>query len=320
MQEPDNTLPTEAEASTEHSLLPPSAEKTLQWITVLSAAGLDYRLSRTAGQWHLHIPASQASIALSEIRAFEKEEKQQAHPRSTSWLEDHQDVWRKGNGVAFWAAYVLIMLYLMLGAFDASQPLHIAGAMSRPEFMQGEWWRSITALTMHSGLGHLMANVFFLFFIGQAVLAEVGRGLGISLILAGGITGNMIAILAAPTYQRSVGASTACFAALGLLCVIQAGHLYRRFHAWTPVWRKTGLPIAAGIALLGLTGTSEGSDIAAHFFGFLSGMALALPIAKYPSCIRQISRSMQWALLIISASLIPLAWFLAYLFQTPLSI
>jgi len=298
----------------EYTVTPPSAEKTLQWITVLSAAGMDYRLSHEDGAWRLHIPVSQSVAALSEIQAFEEDEN---HPARTAKPRAEQIILpvtnRMANWTAFWATYVLVIVYISLGSFNVDDPLHVAGAMSRAEFLRGEWWRGITALTLHSGLAHLMANAFFLLFVGQAVIRELGRGLGLAMILAGGIAGNYMAFLTAPSYQRSVGASTACFAALGILCVMQAGHLYRRHQAWSTVWRTTWIPIAAGIALLGLTGASPGSDIAAHLFGFLCGMLIALPAAYWSSYIHNISVAMQWALVIIAASLPTMAWFFAYL-------
>ena len=315
MTENGDTNTDHSDKPIEHSLTPPSAEKTLQWITVLSAAGLDYRLSHTAGRWHLHLPAAQAPQAIAEIQAFEADERRpvRSHPSLSPPLAEatiHTAHW-----TAFWAAYTLVILHLLLGPFDGANPLHVAAAMSRSELLQGEWWRSITALTLHSGLPHLMANAFFLFFVGQAVVRELGRGLGLAAIVLGGIAGNYAAALTAAPYQRSVGASTACFAALGILCAVQAGYLYRRFHTWMPVWRKTWIPIAAGIALLGLTGTSEGSDIAAHFFGFICGIGIALPIAYYPKIVTNTSATMQWGLLTITAILLPLAWFFAYLQQ-----
>ena len=295
----------------EVTLRPPSAEKTLHWITVLSAAGLAYRLSHNDATWQLHIPAVLADKAEAEIRAFEKDESIRGTPavRPTQI----KPVVPKATWTALWSAYVLILFYFGLGAFDAAHPLHLAAAMSRTELLQGEWWRSITALTLHSGLPHLFANAVFLVFIGQAVIRELGRGLGLILILVAGIAGNYLAALTAPPYVRSVGASTACFAALGIVSTLQAGHLYRRHHAWSPLWHQAWIPVAGGIALLGLTGTSPGSDLGAHLFGFLAGAILALPAALLPKAVMGLSTAMQWALTIVTAVLLPLAWFMAYL-------
>jgi membrane associated rhomboid family serine protease len=292
------------------TLTPPSADKTLHWITVLSAAGLDYQLSRQQGAWQLHIAPEQAQMASLEIEAFERDEAQVkpvAHaPRLPSGKTRRSARW-----TAFWCAYGLVWCYAWFGPFDSSDPMHAAGAMSRTEWLNGEWWRTLTALTLHSGLVHLAANAVFLFFVGQAVVRELGRGFGPALILASAVLGNMLAALTASPYQRSIGASTACFAALGVISTLQAGSVYRRYQSWVQVRRRAWLPLAAGLALLGITGSSPDSDIAAHLFGFLAGSVFATPVAILGGI--RLSSAMQWTLAVLSVCVLALAWGLAIL-------
>lgn len=299
------------EASSEVTLTPTSAQQTLQWITVLSAKRLDYRLSQEQGRWLLHVPTQQARTAEMEIAAFEEDEAARFTPTPAPLAQPSRKTIQIAHWTGFWCAYVLVLCHVSLGAFDAANALHTAAAMSRNALLQGEWWRGITALTLHSGFTHLLANTIFLLFVGQAVIRELGRGLGPALILAGGVLGNYLAAYTASPYQRSVGASTACFAALGILSTLQAARHYRRYRSWNRVWRQAWIPIAAGIALLGLTGTSPGSDIGAHLFGFLAGICLALAPAIAQRHLPRISPGMQWALAALSALLLALAWALA---------
>src|SRR5229473_61106 len=67
----------------------------------------------------------------------------------------------------------------------------------------------------------------------------------------------------------SVGASTAVFAALGALALLQA--VARR--------RMALLALGAGSALLGLLGTGQNADLFAHLFGFAAGGALGAAAA-----------------------------------------
>jgi len=310
--QPSDTQP-ENDPSAEATLRPPSSEKTLQWITVLSAKHLDYRLSQDHGRWTLHIPARLSASATAEIEAFEQDEAARLSTPPAPPEQPSRQMIRTAHWTAFWCAYTLVLFYIGLGPFDSTNALHNAGAMSRTELLQGEWWRSITALTLHGGLTHLLANTLFLLFVGQAVMRELGRGLGPTLILAGGILGNYLAAYTAPPYQRSVGASTACFAALGIISTLQAARLYRRYRSWQRVWRQAWIPIAAGIALLGLTGTSPGSDIGAHLFGFLCGAGIVIPAACRPTAIGKLTAAMQWSLAAIAVIVVPVAWMLAYL-------
>ena len=53
----------------------------------------------------------------------------------------------------------------------------------------GEWWRAVTALTIHADEGHLVGNMVSLSLFGYAVCLAYGGGLAWALILASGIAG-----------------------------------------------------------------------------------------------------------------------------------
>jgi rhomboid protease GluP len=78
--------------------------------------------------------------------------------------------------------------------------------------------------------------------------------------------------------HRSIGASTAVFAALGMLVTYTWWRGYLRD---TP-WRGRIAPIVAGLGLLGFTGTGgENTDLGAHLFGFIAGLGTGLAIARF---------------------------------------
>lgn len=292
----------------EETFIPPGAAETLEWITVLSAAGFNYRLERDGqGGWLLHVPLSQAPAAWVELCAFENERLAPVPPEPPRRAADPAD--RQSAWAAFWLAYVLILFYLWTGPYDAARPLLQAGCADAGKIMAGEWWRNLTALTLHSGIPHLLANAFFILVLGQAVMHAFGRGLGLMLMLGGGFTGNAVAACVSGPVQISVGASTMCFAALGSMSLHQTVHAWRRWRRWLAVWRRAWLPLAAGLALLGIMGTGEQSDLAGHAFGFLAGALLALPFTV--PAVPRLSPCVQW-LLTGLAVLLPLAsWALA---------
>ena len=148
----------------------------------------------------------------------------------------------------------------------------------------GEWYRVVTALTLHAGLTHLCGNVVFgaLFLI---LLARcVGPGSAVLLTLLGGAAGNPLTVPLRPGAFTSLGFSSALFAAIGGL----AGAMARRERHW----RKAMLPVAAGAALLAMLGTEgENTDYLAHVAGLVCGLALGLlPLRRVgvrPSALRQ---------------------------------
>jgi membrane associated rhomboid family serine protease len=160
--------------------------------------------------------------------------------------------------------------YLATGPRAEGGEAFRAGAADASRILAGEWWRTATALTLHADASHLVANATAAALLGAAVCRTVGVGLGAALIVASGIVGNAVnAILRGPPHV-SVGASTAVLGAVGVLSGLaftrQRRLPRRRGRAW--------VPLAAGLALLGMLGSDPRSDLGAHFFGFLAGIVL----------------------------------------------
>jgi membrane associated rhomboid family serine protease len=102
-------------------------------------------------------------------------------------------------------------------------------------------------------------------------------GLGWALILAAGIAGNVVTALTAGGPHLAVGASTSAFGALGVLSMFQAMENHRRYGDWKSVWSRVWIPLGGGLAMFGLLGVNPGSDVAAHAWGFVCGLVLAVP-------------------------------------------
>ncbi|MDR2727291.1 MAG: rhomboid family intramembrane serine protease [Deltaproteobacteria bacterium] len=139
----------------------------------------------------------------------------------------------------------------------------------------GEWWRCLTALTLHSDINHLLANVVF----GSLFLVMLGRRIGagpawLLTVSAGGL-GNMCNALYRPLSHNSLGFSTALFGAVGILAALSA--------VWATGKGRILLPLAAGVGILASIGTGdlEGRvDYGAHIFGLLAGILLGAAYGK----------------------------------------
>ncbi|CAA6691617.1 MULTISPECIES: rhomboid family intramembrane serine protease [unclassified Lentimonas] len=141
----------------------------------------------------------------------------------------------------------------------------------------GQWWRAVTALTLHADVVHLVSNLIsglgFTFF----VCRFFGAAAGWFLVLLSGIAGNVLnAVVYYPEPHYSIGASTAVFGALGVLTGVGIWAAVsapdRRLSL--PRWL---VPLFGGLTLLGLFGVGDGEgnvDVAAHISGFLCGAVL----------------------------------------------
>ncbi len=143
------------------------------------------------------------------------------------------------------------------------------------KILHGEWWRLITALTLHSGVLHLISNIALGGIIMIRLCRLLGSGRAWFLVLCAGSLGNLLNALVQSPDHRSIGSSTAVFAAIGLLATINMLHFRsNQRRNWT-------LPLAAALGLLALLGASgDNTDIGAHLFGFISGIGLGL-VSEY---------------------------------------
>ncbi|MBI2869424.1 MAG: rhomboid family intramembrane serine protease [Chloroflexi bacterium] len=84
-------------------------------------------------------------------------------------------------------------------------------------------WTIISSMFVHAGFGHILGNMFTLYFFGSYLLGLVGTRLFLITYLVGGLLGNIFLLLLAPLFPFTVavGASGAVFAVGGALSVLR---------------------------------------------------------------------------------------------------
>ncbi len=238
------------------------------WALVLEARGLPCHLEHQAGLWRLRVPKAEQEDALVELRHYEAENRHWPPPQALS-------VPLKKNSL------FTLSLLLLLGIFhNLTQPAISDLAGLRIDWLSlgnadagairaGQWWRIVTALTLHTGGLHLFGNLIIGGFFIDRLNRELGIGRGWFLILATGVLGNLCNALLQPGDHRAVGLSTAIFGAVAILAVRSARHHRHRLQ------RRWPLPLAAALALLGLLGSSgERTDLGSHLWGFVAGLGI----------------------------------------------
>lgn len=194
------------------------------------------------------------------------------YERESRYWPPRQDLLAEGKSSA---GSIFFYLLLIWGIFVASDlELLRVGSASETAINEGQWWRAITALTLHGDWAHLIGNSVggFLFF--TLVFRFLGAGWGWLFILLSGFGGNLLnAWSHSGTGHDSIGASTAVFGALG---IVVGFRLVRQFRLTRLSWpRHLWVPLAAGIILLGFLGAGgERTDVLAHGWGFFCGAIL----------------------------------------------
>jgi rhomboid protease GluP len=271
----------------------------VEYSLVLEARGVEHVARQAEGAWILSVPPSLAAGAQEEIRRYSAERNVERTPSLLT---------TPFSGAATGAAiYVLVLLVV---AYCAGQGLFgkdwlAAGALEAGA--RSEWWRAVTALTLHLEQLHLMGNLLFGVLAGLAVGRLFGPGIGWLSILGAGACANYVEILIAPASHRAIGASTAVFAALGLL----AGFAWRqRLGLRERLWYRWA-PVIAAVSLLTLLGAGDAHvDVLGHALGFLFGLGLGW-IYVYLDMPNQRGQRPQIAAAVATVSLVCLAWLLA---------
>lgn len=145
------------------------------------------------------------------------------------------------------------------------------GVAAATRILDGEWWRTLTATTLHADSEHFLGNMLSGYFIFNLLRRRCGPGTAMLLLtLAAALTNWTVAALS-PPYFSSLGFSTVVFAGLGLLAGVET-----RFF---PRGLRPGLrnltPLLGAFFLAVMTGLGENSDIKGHFVGFAYGAAFA---------------------------------------------
>lgn len=240
---------------------------------VLTARGVPFQRQPASGGWELWVPLADAPAAATELTLYRHENARQVGSRPL------EEVGAGRAGVVWYVATLLAVFFALHTDLFGKDWLG-AGRLEAGSLLGGEWWRAFTALTLHLELAHLGGNLAFGAFFGYFVGRYLGAGVGwLAVLLAAGGANVLNAWVQAPSH-RSIGASTAVFAALGLLMA----YIWRRGFLRDTPWRARIGPIVAGLGLLAFTGTSgENTDLGAHLFGFIAGIASGLVLARFAS-------------------------------------
>ncbi|MEI6209093.1 MAG: rhomboid family intramembrane serine protease [Desulfuromonadales bacterium] len=275
------------------------------WALVLDSRFIPCCIEPDGTGWQLLVPLEHVDSARNELNLYE--EKNRFWPPPLPAARKMTE-----NTLPTISVLILLATFHNLTLLGLSSPEHGSidlneiGAAYASKILEGQWWRVVTALTLHADLMHLLSNLTIggVFII--LLCRELGSGLAWSLLLSSGILGNLMNAWLQPPVHRSVGASTAVFGAVGLMAAISAVR-YRHY-----LRSRWFIPVAAGLALLAILGT-EGAhtDVGAHLFGFGFGMLLGFLTEHFTGKFGRPGQLLNVLLAFASATVVLTAWWSA---------
>jgi len=268
---------------------------------VLESLQIPYRIVDDIHSCALVVPAEYSARARDELLQYDEENPPRVVKPAPAFV--HQDAL---PGILVYAIVVCLVAGLAARgsfAFDWVAAGRVDGVAIRA----GEWWRTFTALTLHSGIRHLVGNLVFGGLFGLFAGRLLGPGVAWLTILLAGASGNLLNTLLLDPAHRAIGASTAVFAALGLV----AGFVWRGKLMAQDRWAYRLGPIVGGFALLMYTGTGgPDTDVGAHLMGFLCGLLAGILLAPVRARLgeKRLQIHTGWT----AIALLAIAWLVAF--------
>jgi rhomboid protease GluP len=242
----------------------------MDWSLVLISQGIESTIQRAEQDsgWVLDVSATDYERAVEAIRLYRSENR--------GWRL-RGDVFQPGlvfDWVSLaWAALVGALFWVN----DSRVDLRTAGVMDTAAVAHGQWWRLFTAIWLHADLAHLASNAMFGFVLLGLTMGRYGTGAGLLAALLAGAGGNLFSWAFASRPHYSLGASGMVMGCLGLLAIQSVS-----------IWRKTSragkeffVGLFGGVMLFVLLGLTPGTDVVAHFGGFVTGLLLGSLLAPY---------------------------------------
>jgi len=284
-----------------------------EYALVILALDCPYWILREEGRYLLVVRERDAQAVAEELARYKTERREARRHRGDPLPPP---LLASGQKVTFWLfLYAWAMIACFLLQSRAPEATVERGVAASQEIIAGEWWRTVTALTLHGDFGHWVANLGVGLLFAAALLPWIGPGwTWFGAVLAGAFGNALNAFGFRHLPHHSIGASTAVFGMLGLLVGWQVVAFLRRSRHDHPFRLRLLLtPIAAGLALLAYLGTGDETskvDLTAHLFGMLAGVLIGAVLAwgHLPQ------KTPPWGqrLLALLALLLPvLAWWLA---------
>jgi len=282
----------------------PNAEKLGEWSLVLRSQEIRHGVTSRPEGYYVTVEGRDADRSVEVLRAYEEENKD-FRPRVRVPRE------RLPFGQSLTApliAAAMVLFFAVTGPVALRSGWFVAGTADSQRILHGEAWRAITALTLHADTAHVLGNALagtvFLSFL----FRRLGAGRGTFLVLLAGALANVAnaafhAAMHVP--HRSIGASTAVFATVGVLAATQ---LMINRAAGVRRWTDRVGPVVGGFALLGMLGSSAQSDLGAHLLGFVVGAVLGVIVLAPKKAREPLGRGKQWLLGSLSLALVIAAW------------
>ncbi len=225
---------------------------------VLLSQGIEHRLLRSEeGPFQIFIVPEFEAAARQQLSLYHQENppKEENPPLPLSF--SLQPLW-----------VLLAPMLVTLLDFSEKVNLHGPGLSDAAKVLKGEWWRSLTAQTLHGDARHLASNLLCGYIVMNMITFRIPLLRLAPFIAVAAAIANICVSATVQTDFRSLGFSTFVFAAIGCLAVIEFRLMPKESHGML----RRFAPLCGAASLAVFLGLGENADILGHAYGFLAGL------------------------------------------------
>ena len=225
---------------------------------VLLSQGISHRLIRSEeGPFQIFILPEHEDRARLQFALYRKENppKEENPPLPLSF--SLQPLW-----------VLLAPTIVTLIDFTDKVNLTTPGISDASKVLKGEWWRSLTAQTLHGDMRHLASNLLCGYIVMNMITFRIPLLRLAPFIAIASAIANLCVSLTVQTSFRSLGFSTFVFAAIGCLSVIEFRLMPKETHGLL----RRFAPLSGAASLAVFLGLGENADILGHAYGFIAGL------------------------------------------------
>ena len=142
------------------------------------------------------------------------------------------------------------------------------GISDASKVLKGEWFRSLTAQTLHGDVRHLASNLLCGYIVMNMITFRIPLLRLAPFIAIASAIANLCVSFTVQTHFRSLGFSTFVFAAIGCLSVIEFRLMPKETHGLL----RRFAPLCGAASLAVFLGLGENADILGHVYGFIAGL------------------------------------------------
>jgi membrane associated rhomboid family serine protease len=226
---------------------------------VLLSQGITHRLEHSPdGPFQIFVDLDDQKRARFQIRLYHRENP----PR-----EVNEPLPLKASLQPIWV--LLVPAAVTLVQFSGIVPgIEGEGLSDAEKVLNGQWWRCITALTLHGDSRHLGGNLLTGYLVLSMMSYRISLAKVVPFLAVSSALANFCVAATVHSDFRSLGFSTFVFAAIGALSVMEFRLMPKESHGLL----RRFAPLCGAASLATFVGIGEHADILAHLYGFIAGL------------------------------------------------